>query len=258
MMPTPRPRRFRLILAAVDFSKASRRALQYAAATARVTGGRVVAIHALDPLLSAAAARAYAERALISDAETELARFVRQTLGAGEARAVECSVVVGPARQVLMQESRRRHSDAVVLGTNGRSGIAKVFFGSTTEALLRRYHGAVMVVSPRVPSPGKHWPDGRMVAAILEGPHRRAMVSAAARTAAVFGAWLTVATAVPKSIRSGGHPALIVLPLPDGARLRTFGQGTRAYEFVRRAGAPVLVVHAGRRIGHANTSARAA
>ena len=44
---------------------------------------------------------------------------------------------------------------------------------------------------------------------------------------------------------------LLVLPLPDAPRLRTFTQGTTAYEFVRRAPVPVLVTHSGRPIGHA-------
>jgi hypothetical protein len=38
--------------------------------------------------------------------------------------------------------------------------------------------------------------------------------------------------------------------MPDSARLETFRQGTQAYEFVRRVGVPVLVMHTGRRIGH--------
>jgi nucleotide-binding universal stress UspA family protein len=251
MMPTPLAHRFRLILAGVDFSLESGHALRYAVATARRCGGRVLALHVIDPLLSTAAATAYAERPLVDEARAELDRFVRRTLGAEAAVSVTCEVMVGTTRQVLIDESRRRHPDVVVLGTQGRGGFSKVFFGSTTEALLRRYHGAVMVVPPKCGDPDAHWPGGSIVAAVPAGLHHRAMMSAAARTAEVFGAWLTVVPPEPPGGRTRWHPApLVVLPMPDSARLETFRQGTQAYEFVRRVGVPVLVMHTGRRIGH--------
>jgi nucleotide-binding universal stress UspA family protein len=252
MMPTPLTRRFRLILAGVDFSLESAHALRYAAATARQCGGRVVAVHAVDPLLSAAAAHAYAKYPIEQDARKELERFVRKTLGLADAGHVESAVVVGSARQALADEARRRHADVVVLGTHGRGGISKMFFGSTTEGLLRRYHGAVMVVPPRCGNPAADWPGGSIVAEVPPGPHHRAMLSAAARTAEVFGAWLTAAATEPSADRRPQASApLIVLPIPDAARLETFTQGTHAYEFIRRARVPVLVTHTRRRIGHA-------
>lgn len=259
MMPTPRTHRFRLILAAVDFSRQSAKALRYAAAIARTCGGRVRVLHALDPLLAAAAAGAYSERGLIEDTDAELRRFVGATLGAAAAQDVDVSIVAGTARRVLTSESRRHHADVVVMGTQGRGGIAKAFFGSTTEALLRWYHGAVMVIPPACPNPGRGWPGGVMVAAIGAGPHRRAMTSAAARTADVFGGWISVTSLdlAPRAVRTA-RAHLTVLPLPDAARLRTFRQGTAAYRFVCRARGPVMVVRTGRPIGRVQLAARAA
>lgn len=250
MMPPPRTRRFRLILAAVDFSPQSAHALRYATAMAHACGGRVVVVHALDPLLEAAAARAYAERPLIADTKRELIRFARRTLGA-DAASLEYAVVIGAPCQTIIAEAARRRPDVVVVGTNARAGMPKLFFGSTTEALLRRYHGAVLVVPPQSRAPGAAWPHGHVVAAVGGGPHHRAMVSAAARTAEIFGGWLSMTSPegeLPRS-RASGAP-MVVLPLPGASRLKTFTQGTRAYEFVRRAHVPVLVMHTGRRIGH--------
>jgi nucleotide-binding universal stress UspA family protein len=251
MMPMPRTRRFRLILAAVDFSPQSAQALRYGAAMARACGGRVVALHAVDPLRSAAAARAYAERSLIPDTKEALERFVRTSLGAGEPLAVETAVVVGAARQALMTEAARRRPDVIVVGTHARGGLSKVFVGSTTEALLRRYRGAVLVVPPHCAHPGPAWPHGQVVAAVTAGHHHRAMVSAAARTAEIFGGWLSTTSRDAPLRRSRWHgEPLVVLPLPDSGRLKAFTQGTGAYEFVRRAHGPVLVMHTGRPIGH--------
>ena len=249
MMPPPRTRRFRLILAAVDFSPQSAHALRYAAAMAHACGGRVVAVHALDPLLEAAAARAYAERPLLGDAKRELARFAHRTLGR-DAAGVEYAVVIGQPCRAILAEAARRHPDVVVVGTNARGGVPKMFFGSTTEALLRRYHGAVLVVPPHSGAPGAAWPHGNVVAAVGGGPHHRAMVSAAARTAEVFGGWLTMTSPDAATPRSRDGAPMLVLPLPDSSRMKTFTQGTQAYEFVRRARVPVLVMHTGRRIGH--------
>src|SRR5262245_25724063 len=142
MMPPPVMHRFHVILTGVDFSRASQTALRYAAATARIAGGRIVVVHAVNPLLTTAAARAYGERAVAKDAGRELERFIGKTLGAAAAKRVEYVVVEAPARHALIAEARRRHADLVVLGTTGRSGLSKTFFGSTTEAVLRRYDGA--------------------------------------------------------------------------------------------------------------------
>ena len=68
-------------------------------------------------------------------------------------------------RQVLTHESTRRHADVLVLGTHARGGPSKIFFGSTTEALLRCYHGAILVVPPHSPRPEGTWPPGAVILA---------------------------------------------------------------------------------------------
>lgn len=259
MMPSSRTHRLRLILAGVDFSRSSAKALRYAVAAARSGGGRVVALHAIDPLLSAAASRAYASRPLAAETRASLVKFVRSAIGAPAAAAVDCVVTVGTARQALITESQRLRADIVVVGTNGRGGIAKAFFGSVTEALLRRHHSAVMVVPPGCPDPPPEWPCPSVVAAVLDDAHRRSTVQAAAHAANVFGAWLSVVDAdatLPHAVwRQAG---LVLLPLPAADRFRTFRQGTAAYRFVCRTRRPVLVIHTGRRIGHREVHGRAA
>jgi nucleotide-binding universal stress UspA family protein len=259
MMPPPRTPRFRLILAAVDFSRPSAKALRYATAIARASGGRVLALHAIDPLLDAAAARAYAEQTVIDDTRADLVKFVRSAVGADAAASVDCEAVVGAARQTLIARSRKLHPDVIVMGTNGRGGVAKAFFGSTTEALLRRYDGPVMVIPRGCPDPLPGWPGPSVLAAIGSGPRRHAMMMAAARTADVLGAWLSAVDLEGDVPRSCWHQAsLVLLPMPAADRFTAFRQGTAAYRFVCRTRRPVLVVHTGRRIGHASSPRRAA
>jgi len=252
MMPPPRTHRFHLILVGIDFSRQSARALRYAAATARAAGGRVVALHAVDPLLTLA--RVCTDYPIVEETHAGLERFVRQTLGAEAARVIACSVAIGPPHQTLTAEARRLRADVVVLGTSGRRGGSTHVLGSTSEALLRHYEGPVMVVPPRCAECRDDWP-GSMVATVAPGSRHPSVLSAAARTAHVFGAWLTLAEPPRRRSRARWHPApLIVLPLPDAARLQAFRQGSAAYAFVRRTAVPVIVVHTGRRIGHLETS----
>lgn len=259
MMPSPRTHRLRLILAAVDFSRPSAKALRYAVAAARSGGGRVVALHAIDPLLSAAASRAYASHPLVTETRTSLVKFVKSAVGAPAAAAIECLVTVGAARQALISESQRLRADIVVVGTNGRGGIAKAFFGSATEALLRRHQGAVMVIPPGCPDPPPGWPGPSIVAAVLDDGHRRPTMRAAAHAADVFGTWLSVVDAGASLPHSAWRKAsLVLLSLPAEDRFRTFRQGTAAYRFVCRTRRPVLVMHTGRRIGHTQVHGRAA
>jgi nucleotide-binding universal stress UspA family protein len=270
MMPSPHTRRFRLILAGVDFSGPSAKALRYAVAVARVSGARVVAVHAIDPLLPAAASRAYAKGALIQEIRADLEKFVRSAVGAREAARMKCLVAVGPPREALIAESRRLRPDVVVIGTHGRGGVAKMFFGSVAEALLRRYQGTVMTVPTGVGNPDASWPRPSVLAAVdlaasaggrTRGANaqRRAMIAASARMAEILGAWVSVVEPAAAIGRPRPRKAeLVLLPLPRADRFRAFRQGTLAYEFIRAARRPVLVMHTGSRIGHAAIAPRAA
>jgi hypothetical protein len=143
------------------------------------------------------------------------------------------------------------------MGTHGHRGAAKLFFGSTTEAVLRRFRGPVLAVPPHCRGPQAAWPGGSIVAAVDDGPHRRASLFAAARMADAFGAWLSVAPAVPATATRRAT-RMIILPLPSRARLRMLRQGSAAYRFVCAARSPVLVLRAGTRAGTIVHRSRAA
>ena len=141
--------RFRSILCAVDFSVHSRQALQYAAAVAKRFRGRVTVLFVNDPLLLAAARQAYGnERQVIEQSRAELARFVAQAVRGSE-RMTPVVAAGNPASQILASAKRLR-SDLVVIGTQGLSGVQKLFFGSTTEQVLRRTAIAVLAVPPQI------------------------------------------------------------------------------------------------------------
>jgi nucleotide-binding universal stress UspA family protein len=108
MMPPPMKRGFRSILCAVDFSPPSAKALRYAAALARACGGRVTAIYAADPLLTAAVVTAYDSHVLERNALADLEKFVRASVPGTPARADIRSVVqVGAPGPVVLAFARR-------------------------------------------------------------------------------------------------------------------------------------------------------
>lgn len=243
MMPPPKMQRFRSLLCAVDFSQRSARALEYAHALAASCGGRLSVVFAADPLLANAAAAAYNTRLVEQGAAKDAAAFVRKTLGPPALAQTAIVVAVGKPGSVIIEQANRLHPDVIVLATNARHGASKLFFGSTTEAVLRRFSGAVLVVPPRARAPRGPWPGGSVVAAISDDLYRRAEINAAARMAEHFGAWLSI---VPVSVNRAGSAAdraqMIIYPLPRAGRIRMFRQGGAAYHFICGARSPVLVI----------------
>lgn len=189
---------FRSILCPVDFSAPSAAALRYAAVLARAEKGALTALFVVDPLLSAAVATAHDEHALERTSHHELRRFVQRALTPRFAKDVQLVTVVGrPAREILASAKRSR-ADLIVLGTHGLSGVQKVFFGSTTDQVLRRSRIPVLAVPPRVSAPRQGWPRSMIVATIELDSRAARDMTAVACVAKAFRARLLVVHAVPE------------------------------------------------------------
>ena len=181
-MPPPRTHGFRSILCAVDFSPQSAKALRYAAALARACGGRVTArLRGGSPAHRGSRRRVRQSPAGRQRPLTDLERFVRASVRGAAAADIRSVVRVGPAGAVVSEYARHMRGVVVVMGTHGRRGAAKLFFGSTTEAVLRHVRRPVLAIPPHCREPRAGWPGGSIVAAIDEGAHRRATVSTAAQ-----------------------------------------------------------------------------
>jgi nucleotide-binding universal stress UspA family protein len=145
---------FRSILCPVDFSPQSRAALQDAAALARRFGSRLTVLFVTDPLLEAAANAVYRQaRRRVDRTNVELARFVkRATRGdPGDDRVALVTSTGNPPEEILRQATRLK-ADLVVMGSDGLSGIQKMFFGSTTERVLQKATVPVLAIPSSRPS----------------------------------------------------------------------------------------------------------
>jgi nucleotide-binding universal stress UspA family protein len=125
------------VLCPIDFSDGSRGALRYANALAAHFGARLTLLVVNDPLMTEAAHLATGGSHLVSDTVKEMQKFYRQSLGPHTIAAVDFEVASGKPASEILRVSRARHTDLIVMSSHGSSGFRKLFFGSTTERVLR-------------------------------------------------------------------------------------------------------------------------
>jgi nucleotide-binding universal stress UspA family protein len=147
---------FKQILHATDFSRASRPALVKAIALARQNRAPLVIAHALPPVVlpvggdfGYVAPRTYEtiDQNARQYARKHLTAAVRRAKGAG-ARATAL-LLDGVPHEQIPRAIRRTRADLVVIGTHGRTGLAKVLLGSVAERVVRLASCPVLTVRAR-------------------------------------------------------------------------------------------------------------
>jgi universal stress protein A len=134
------------IVCPVDYSDCSKRALRYAGALAEHFGARLIVLHVFDPMLVAASTVQQVDL-LGPDGEDELRSFVEDDLPAGvrNRRLVRVLTMGSPSGEIL-KTARSRTADLLVMGTHGFSGVRKLVYGSTLQAVLASAHIPVLAV----------------------------------------------------------------------------------------------------------------
>jgi nucleotide-binding universal stress UspA family protein len=188
-------RLFQHILCPIDFSDHSRQALAYATLLASRNKGRLVVIFVEDPMLAAAAAVAYDEKALIDKGRKELRRLVeRITAQYGlPMSSVTLDVAVGRPHEEISWTAERLGCDVIVMGAHGRTGANRMMLGSTTHRILRHSSLPVLATPPvsgHARGPAKGWPGKLVIAPIDIGARDRAEALAAAVAARELGTQL--------------------------------------------------------------------
>ena len=134
------------ILCPIDFSEPSRAALRYAAAIATHLGAKMTLLTVNDPLLAEAADMGGGSGRLAADAKSELEKFFRDSLpGSARRPPAELVVATGASAAEILRHSKDA-ADLIVMSSHGATGIRKLFFGSTTERVLRETSVPVVVV----------------------------------------------------------------------------------------------------------------
>ena len=154
------------ILSPVDFSDASRGALRYAGVLAEHFGGQLIILTVEDPLLTEAISLATGSDWNPEDTRQETARFTASVLGQGRP-SVEFEVAVGKPANEILEVARQRRCDLIVMSSHGLTGARKLFFGSTTERVLRETSVPVLVSPASGQGPERFADIGRTVGRIL-------------------------------------------------------------------------------------------
>jgi nucleotide-binding universal stress UspA family protein len=136
------------VLCPVDFSETSRAPLRLGGAIAEYLHARLTVLTVDDPML--AQVSAHSAPSLTSESERELRRFADDTLarGNGTRLSLDFAVAVGKPAAEILRFAREREVGLIVMSSEGRSGARKMFFGSTTERVLRETPVPVLVMPP--------------------------------------------------------------------------------------------------------------
>ena len=150
------------LLCPVDFSDANRASIRYAAAVASHFGGKIVFLTVEEPLLTEAVDLGTGVVWDPEDTRKELVRFVGKVFHGAPPSAVtlEYDVAVGKPASEILRVAADRRCDLIVMGTHGLTGMRKLFFGSTTERVLRETTVPVLATPPTDPG-DLHLSDAR-------------------------------------------------------------------------------------------------
>lgn len=150
----PRIIEIRHILCPIDFSDASRHALEHAVAVAKWYESRLTALHVIHrpflpqpPILFAEFPQSTGSTGMErQELEQQLRLWMRPATRAG----VKTDVVVddGNVPGRILEHARSQGSSLIVMGTHGLSGFERFMLGSVTERILRKATCPVMTVPP--------------------------------------------------------------------------------------------------------------
>ncbi|HVO62764.1 MAG TPA: universal stress protein [Terriglobales bacterium] len=138
------------VLIATDFSQASEKPLRHALAIARFYGSKFCLAHVVSsPGLTMAGPSAIAGS---EEAASEYAARLQDSLArTGVLGGIRHKFVIrqGELWPELLEIVRQENADLIVLGTHGRNGLGKLFFGSVAEQVFRQAGCPVLSFGPR-------------------------------------------------------------------------------------------------------------
>jgi nucleotide-binding universal stress UspA family protein len=141
------------IFCPIDFSDASRAAMELAADLARRFGAELLLLHAYPiPGYTFPDGSVVASPRMMQDLADQAVRHLEEWRADGEklvgAARVSGETAIGEPATEIVAAAKRRGADLVVMGTHGRTGLEHALMGSIAERVVRRAHCPVLTVRP--------------------------------------------------------------------------------------------------------------
>ena len=140
---------------ATDFSSASSAAFKRAVAMAKADRAQLIIAHVMTPPSLAIPGEGYVSPRLYEDLETSARAQAQKRLNAVLAKARKAGVratpllLEGVPHERIARAARAKKADLLVIGTHGRTGLAKFFLGSVASRLVASAACPVLTVRGR-------------------------------------------------------------------------------------------------------------
>ncbi len=147
-------KRIRRILHPTDFSSASRPALERALGLARDSRAELIILHVMAPVIPVVG-EGYIPPQTYEAIDTAARKSAQTKLDALVARARKAGVhtrgllVEGTPHDRIVRAAKAQRVDLIVMGTHGRSGLARLFVGSVASRVVSAAACPVMTVRGR-------------------------------------------------------------------------------------------------------------
>lgn len=146
----------RRVLHPTDFSKASGAAFARAIAEARQNRSELLLVHVLSPVIPmAGAGEAYLAPSVYEQMSKSARAWAQKQMDRLLAKAkaarvrVRGTLLEGVAHEQIARSARRQRADLIVMGTHGRTGMARFFLGSVAARVAATAPCPVMTVRGR-------------------------------------------------------------------------------------------------------------
>lgn len=145
---------FKRIIVPIDFSDCSRKALEYAIATAKAHNSKLTILHVyeesfIEPYVNAANSEEEAGEIM---KEIEFVNEIKydEFLKTVDLSGVEYEKLLkkGVPETDIVEIAMEQQANLIVMGTHGRSGIKHILIGSTSEEVVRAVHCDIIIVKP--------------------------------------------------------------------------------------------------------------
>lgn len=145
----------RRMLHPTDFSTASNAAFAKSLTEARESRSELVLVHVLSPVIPMAAGEPYVTPLVYEQMNMSARAWAQKQLDRLLAKAKSARVrargllLEGVAHEQIVRAAKRQRADVIVMGTHGRTGVARFFLGSVAARVAAMARCPVLTVRGR-------------------------------------------------------------------------------------------------------------